>query len=186
MHLNMPFLPLFVIVAFSQASTNVPTNFAPLRLPTPAPTASPTNNSTLPQLLPSWQYAISFFVGSVLLFCIFASVIFFGRRGKNRLLPDSASEVSVDVDLPLGRVLNKYVATDPTEISVDMGDVVGIVQTREDGWLFVCVGVSWRKANVFGDGQVGPRCNSELDGDCAQQSLFSVKIQKKVSRRHRK
>jgi len=102
----------------------------------------------------------------------------------NRFLPDSASEISVDVDLPLGRVLNKYVATDQTEISVDLGDVVCIVQTLEDGWLFVGLSVGRGVMLMCLDGQVGPRCNSELDVDCAQQSLFSVKIQKKVPRRH--
>ena len=57
-------------------------------------------------------------------------------------MPDSVSEISVEVDLPRGRVLNKYVATDQTEISVDMGDVVHIVQPLEDGLsLFVCLSV---------------------------------------------
>ena len=64
----------------------------------------------------------------------------------NRFLPDSASEISVDVDLPLGRVLNKYVATDQTEISVDTGDVVCIVQTLEDGLFFLLV-CRWSKTH---------------------------------------
>lgn len=80
----------------------------------------------------------------------------------------------VDDDLPRGRVLNKYVATDHTEISVDVGDVVDIVQTLDDGWFLVCFG---RGAVLMClNGQVGPKCNSDLNGDCAQRNLF-----KKVS-----
>ena len=56
-------------------------------------------------------------------------------------MPDSASEISVEVDLPRGRVLNRHVATDQTEISVNLGDVVCIVQTLEDGLFFVGLSV---------------------------------------------